>query len=185
MTSRKVAILAALLAGLTASAAAQTPAVNWIPYSPPDKSFSVEFPEKKPVASDIPQINNDGVPTGIVEHQARVALSKDLAFTVHFRPIARGRTAKSAAAFQSHAYDANYRVARSEEQSIEGGELVHKWYAPKNGDHRMETVIVATDSQVIFLSTSRDPKLESGEIDAMISRFFKSFTLNNGGATKN
>jgi hypothetical protein len=183
MTWRKTTLLSALLAGSAFSAAAQTPPVRWIAYSPPDKSFSVDFPERKPVASDIPQINNDGAPTGIVLHQERVTLSKDFSFTVNFRPIAPGRTATSAAAFMSHSYDANYRVARSEEQSIDGGELVHKWYAPKKGDRQMETVFVATDTQVVFLSTSRDPKLESQEIDAMVDHFFKSFTLNKGGLT--
>jgi hypothetical protein len=185
MTGRKVAILSVLLAGLTASATAQTPTVHWIPYSAPDKSFSVEFPEKKPIPSDTPQINNEGAPTGVVTHQERVILSRDLSFTVNFRPIARGRTAKTAAAFMSSSYDANYNVTRSEQQSVTGGELVHKWYVPKNSDRRMETVVIATDSQVISLSASRDPKLASDEIDAMIGHFFKSLTLNKAGSTEN
>ena len=63
--------------------------------------------------------------------------------------------------------------------------MVHKWYAPANGNTLLiETVIVATNSQLVYLNSYCKPELMSGEISAMIAHFFKSFTLKGGASDK-
>jgi hypothetical protein len=184
MTIRNVMIVGALLAGLSAPAVAQTPITKWVPYSPLDKSFSVEFPEQRPVSKDSVVKNADGTPSGVVIHQEMVQLSKDLIFSIFYKPIPRFTTPQTALADAAQPYDTNFRVVRTENPTIEGAEMVHKWYAPTNGNALMETVIVATGSQLIYLNSFCKPELTLTEITAMISHFFKSFTLKGGASDK-
>jgi hypothetical protein len=184
MTVRDCLIVGALLAGLSAPAAAQT-ITKWIPYSPPDKSFSVEFPEQRPVSKDLAVKNADGAPSGVIVHQESVQLSKDLAFFVYFKPLPRFTTPHTALTDALQPYETNYRVVRTETPTIDGGEMVHKWYSPTSGiPVLMETIVVATNNQLVFLNSYCKPELMSGEINAMIAHFFKSFALKGGTSDK-